>query len=143
MITENLNEVDWHILFSQGFEELAKCSQNMSCGQCDVSKCLAYRHILKSRNWKRKAKKFSFSKLDLSLSVRIQSAVLLPPVCDGRTSKLQFLSVLADFSHPCISIDSVPQCSIAQNCSSSRQTLEASITAYPSVTIKVCFIPKD
>ena len=29
------------------FEELAKCSQNISCGQCEVSKCLVYRHILK------------------------------------------------------------------------------------------------
>ena len=32
------------------FGELAKCSQNMSCGQCDVSKHLEYRHILKSIN---------------------------------------------------------------------------------------------
>ena len=42
LITENLNEVHWHILFSQSFEELAKCSQNMPCGQCEVSKCLLY-----------------------------------------------------------------------------------------------------
>ena len=35
-------------LYSQSFEELAKCSQSMSCGQCEVSKRLAYRHILKS-----------------------------------------------------------------------------------------------
>ena len=34
--------------FLKSFEELAKCSQNMSCGQCEVSKRLAYRHILKS-----------------------------------------------------------------------------------------------
>ena len=33
--------------FSQSFEELEKCSQNISCGQCDVSKCLVCRHILK------------------------------------------------------------------------------------------------
>ena len=35
-------------LFSQSFKELAKCSHNMSCGQCEVSKHLVYRHILKS-----------------------------------------------------------------------------------------------
>ena len=32
--------------FSSSFEELAKCSQNMSCGQCEVSKHLANRHIV-------------------------------------------------------------------------------------------------
>ena len=32
-------------LFSQSFGELTRCSQNMSCGQCEVSKHLAYRHI--------------------------------------------------------------------------------------------------
>ena len=81
MIAENLNEVHWHILISQSFEELAKCSQNMSCGQCEVSKRLAYRHILKSivKKLEEKNQKFSFSKLDLSLSVHMQSAVLLPP----------------------------------------------------------------
>ena len=81
LIAENLNEVYWHILFSQSFEELAKRSQNMSCEQCEVSKCLAYRHILKSvvKKLKEKNQKFSFSKLDLSLSVHMQSAVLLPP----------------------------------------------------------------
>ena len=80
MITENLNEGHWHILFSQSFEELAKCNQNMSCGQCEVSKHLAYRHILKSvvKKLEEKNQKFSFSKLDLSLSVHMQSAVLLP-----------------------------------------------------------------
>ena len=30
------------------FGELTRCSQNMSCGQCEVLKCLTYRHILKS-----------------------------------------------------------------------------------------------
>ena len=72
----------WHILFSQSFEELAKCSQNLSCGQCDVSKRLAYRHILKSivKRLEEKNQKFSFSKLDLSLSVHMRSAVLLPPL---------------------------------------------------------------
>ena len=35
-------------LFSQSYGELAKCSQNVSGGQYDVSKCLACRHILKS-----------------------------------------------------------------------------------------------
>ena len=34
-------------------------------------------------NSKRKTKKFSFSKLDLSLSVHMQSAVLLPPDSDN------------------------------------------------------------
>ena len=83
MIAENLNEVHWHILFSQSFEELTKCSQNMSCGQCEVSKNLVYRHILKSivKKLEEKNQKFSFSKLDLSLSVHMQSAVLLPPGC--------------------------------------------------------------
>ena len=39
--------------FLKRFEKLAKCSQNTSCAQCEVSKCLAYRHILKTgkRNW--------------------------------------------------------------------------------------------
>ena len=65
LIAEKLNEVHWHILFSQSFEELAKCSQNMSCGQCDVSKCLAYTHILKSivKKLEEKNQKFRFSKL--------------------------------------------------------------------------------
>ena len=51
----------------------------MSCGQCEVSKHLAYRHILKSivKKLEEKNKKFSFSKLDLSLSIHMQSAVLL------------------------------------------------------------------
>ena len=81
LIAENLNEIHWHILFSPSFEELAKCSQNISCGQCEVSKHLAYRHILKSivKKLEEKNQKFSFSKLDLSLSVHMQSAVLLPP----------------------------------------------------------------
>ena len=35
-------------LFSESFGELTRCSQKMSCGQCEVSKRLAYRHILKS-----------------------------------------------------------------------------------------------
>ena len=132
LMAENLNEVHWHILFSQSFEELAKCSQNMSCGQCEVSKqhriqrpgrgrgqetwnlcghlwrpsflwlictglggpwppqhppgsatakCLVYRHILKSivKKLEEKTQKGSFSKLDSSLSVHMQSAVLPPP----------------------------------------------------------------
>ena len=75
LIAENLNEVHSH-----SFEELSKCSQNKSCGQCEVSKCLAYRHILKSivKKLEEKTQKFSFSKFDLSLSVHRQSAVLLP-----------------------------------------------------------------
>ena len=81
MIAENLNEVHWHILFSQSFEELVKCSQNMSCGQCEVSKHLAYRHILKSivKKLEEKNQDFSFLKLDLSLSVHMESAALLTP----------------------------------------------------------------
>ena len=53
----------------------------MTCGQCEVSKCLVYRHILKSvvKKLEEKNQKFSFSKLDLSLSVHMESAVLLPP----------------------------------------------------------------
>ena len=80
LIAENLNEVHWHILFSQSFEELAKCSQNMSCGKCEVSTCLPFRHILKSivKKLEKKNQKFSCFKLDLSLSVYMQSAVLLP-----------------------------------------------------------------
>ena len=67
LIAENLNEVHWDILFSQSFEELAKFSQNMSCGQCEVSKHLVYRHILKSivKKLEEKNQKFNFSKLDL------------------------------------------------------------------------------
>ena len=38
----------WEIKFSQSFEELAKCSQNVSYGQCDILTTPAYRHILKS-----------------------------------------------------------------------------------------------
>ena len=79
MIAENLNEGHWHILFSQSFEELAKCSQNMSCGQCKVLKHQAYRHILKSivKKLEEKNQKCSFSKLELSFSVHMQSAVPL------------------------------------------------------------------
>ena len=47
--------------FTQSFEELAKCSHNMSCGQCEASKQLAYRHILKSivKKLEEKNQKFS------------------------------------------------------------------------------------
>ena len=53
-------------LFSQSFGELTRCSQNMSCGQCEVSKHLAYRHILNQlwRNWKRKTKNSVFLELE-------------------------------------------------------------------------------
>ena len=46
------------------------------CGQCEVSKHLAHRHILKSivKKLEEKNQKFGFSKLDLSLSVHMQSA---------------------------------------------------------------------
>ena len=44
----NLLKLVWLISFPHSFEELAMCSQNMSCEQCDVSKHLLYRHILKS-----------------------------------------------------------------------------------------------
>ena len=49
-------------LFSQSFVELTRCSQNMSCGQCEVSKHLAYRHILKSivKKLEEKNQKFSY-----------------------------------------------------------------------------------
>ena len=72
-------ELQTWLKFIQRFEELAKRSQNMSCGQCDVSKCLAYRHILKSivKKLEEKNQKFSVSKFYLSLSVHKQSAVLL------------------------------------------------------------------
>ena len=65
----------------ESFEELAKCSQNMADGQCDVSKRLVYRHIIKSivKELKEKKKKFHFSKLELNLSVCMQSAALILP----------------------------------------------------------------
>ena len=49
-------------------------------GQCEVSKHLAYRYILKSivKKLEEKNQPFSFSKLDLSLPVHMQSAVLFP-----------------------------------------------------------------
>ena len=49
-------------LFSQSFGELTRCSQNMPCGQCEVSKRLAYRHILKSivKKLEEKNQKLSF-----------------------------------------------------------------------------------
>ena len=52
----------WYILFSQSFEELAMVSQNVSCEQCDLSKRLVYRHILKSivKELKEKTKKSTF-----------------------------------------------------------------------------------
>ena len=53
----------------------------MSCGQCEVSKCQAYRHILKSivKKLEDKNQKFSFLKLDLNMSVHMLSAALLTP----------------------------------------------------------------
>ena len=49
-------------LFSQCFGELTRCTQNMSCGQCEVSKHLAYRYILKSivKKLEENNQKFSF-----------------------------------------------------------------------------------
>ena len=49
-------------LFSQSFGELTRYSQNISCGQCDVSECLAYRHIVKSivKELEEKNQKFRF-----------------------------------------------------------------------------------
>ena len=49
-------------LFSQSFGELASCSQNVSCGQCEVSKHLVHRHILQSimKKLEEKNQKFSF-----------------------------------------------------------------------------------
>ena len=51
-----------------------------SGGQRDVSKCLAHRHILKSivKELKEKKQKLCFSKLELTLSVCMQSAALIP-----------------------------------------------------------------
>ena len=96
VIAENFNEVHWHILFSQSFEELAKCGQNMLCGQCEVSKHLTYRHILKSimKKLEKKNQKFTFSKLDLSLSVHMQSAVLLPPDSGCWSARQHFHDVI-------------------------------------------------
>ena len=75
LITENLNE--FHGTFGA-----TKCSQNMLCGQCEVSKCLAYRLILKSivKKLEEKNQKFSFSKLDLSLSVSHAICRASPPL---------------------------------------------------------------
>ena len=105
MIVENLNEVHWHILFSQSFEELAKYSENMSCGQCEVSKCLAYRNILKSivKKLKEKNQKFSFSKLGLNLSVHRQCAMVFTPdyASTGiRTSSLFYVVVSQPVLNP-------------------------------------------
>ena len=47
-ILQNFEKTFLTFLFSQSFEELAKCSQNMSCGQREVLTHLPYRHILKS-----------------------------------------------------------------------------------------------
>ena len=86
-------------LFSQSFEELAKCSHNMSCGQCEVSTHLAYRHILKSivKKLEEKNQKFSSSKLDLSLSDHMRSAVLLPPGIVGRKLRKRKLNLVKDW----------------------------------------------
>ena len=48
--------------FSQSFGELTRCCQNTSCGQCEASKCLVHRHILKSivKKLEEKNQKFSF-----------------------------------------------------------------------------------
>ena len=50
-----------------------QCNQNMSCGQCELSKCLVYRHILKSivKKLERKNQKFTFSKLDLNFCLSV------------------------------------------------------------------------
>ena len=47
-ILQNFEKTKMSKMFSQSFEELAKCSQNMSCGQCEVLTHLPYRRILKS-----------------------------------------------------------------------------------------------
>ena len=51
---------------SQSFGELTRCSQNMLCGQCEVSKCLAYRYILKSiaKKLEEENQKFIFLELE-------------------------------------------------------------------------------
>ena len=53
----------------------------MSGGQCDVSKRLVYRHILKSivRELKEKRQKFHFPKLELTFKeLSMQFAALIP-----------------------------------------------------------------
>ena len=74
-----------HDIFWLHFANSSKLWENRMCQwtscKFSVIKLLAYRHILKSivKKLEEKNQKFSFSKLDLSLSVHMQSAVLLPP----------------------------------------------------------------
>ena len=75
-------------LFSQSFGELTRCSQNMSCGQSEVSKCLAYRHILKSIVKKLQEKNqnsvfLDFEQTLIKFVVHIQSAALHTPDKDA------------------------------------------------------------
>ena len=60
-------------MFSQKFQELTKCHQNLSGGQSDVSERPAYRHILKSivKQLKEKGQKLRRFKLESSLSVHV------------------------------------------------------------------------
>ena len=88
-------------------------SNNIPRGQstCNVSKCLVYRHILKSivRNWMRKSNKYVFFKTWVklsSLSVHMQSTTLIPthplPPCE------HFYMVLCFPSGPCTGPCPVP-----------------------------------
>ena len=68
-------------LFSQSFGELAKCIYNMSCEQCNVSKQLVGRLILKSivKELIEKMQKFRFFGTWIYLNqVYVRSATLLP-----------------------------------------------------------------
>ena len=66
---------------------LKKRSVVKICGQCEVSKRLAYRHILKSvvKKLEEKNQKFSFSKLDLSSHAICRAA---PPKTSKSTSPI-------------------------------------------------------
>ena len=67
--------------FFKSLEELAKCHQKIACGHTDESKCLAYRHILKTvvKVVEEKFHFLCFLELDSSSSVYMQSAALILP----------------------------------------------------------------
>ena len=62
-----------NFLKSNSFKELAKCHQDIPCGQSDVSNYLAFRHILKSivKELNEKVAKMRFLELESSLSVHM------------------------------------------------------------------------
>ena len=57
----------------RSLEEMAKCSQNVSCGQRDVSKCPVRRHIWKSivKKLKKKSKELCFDSMNIGKSSRL------------------------------------------------------------------------